>query len=66
MDLSASGMMDVTFVNDLNTFAQEEKFTLTSTLHGETKANNMEQEGLQGPKIKKSSWKKSMLLVLAP
>lgn len=37
MDLSASGMMDVTFVNDQNTFAQEENFTSTSTLHGEKK-----------------------------
>lgn len=51
MDLSAFGMMDVTFVNDLNTFTQEEKFTLTSTLHGKPKANNMEQKGLQGLKI---------------
>lgn len=66
MDISASGMMDVTFVNDLNTFTQEEKFTLTSTLHGEPKANNMEQKGLQGLKIKKSIWKQSMLLVPAP
>lgn len=59
-------MMDVTFVNDLNTFTQEEKFSLTSTLHGEPKANNMEQKGLQGLKIKKSNWKQSMLLVPAP
>lgn len=51
MDLSAFGVMDVTFVNDLNTLAQEEKFTLTSTLHGKTKANNTEQEELQGMKI---------------
>jgi len=55
MDLSASGMMDVTFINDLNTFTQEEKFTLTATLHGKIKANNTKQEGLQGTKIKKSN-----------
>lgn len=66
MDLSASGIMDVTSVNDLNTFTQEQKFILTSTLHGETKANKTEQEGLQGPNVKKSNWKQSMLLVPAP
>lgn len=52
MDLSASGMMDVTFVNDQNTFAQEENFTSTSTLHGEKKIDNIEQKGLQRLELK--------------
>lgn len=52
MDLSAFGMMDVTFVDDQNVFAQEENFTSSSTLHGEKKTNNIEQKGLQGLELK--------------
>lgn len=44
MDLSASEMMIVTFDNDLNTFTEEGKFSLASTLHSWTKSINMEQE----------------------
>lgn len=55
--------MSVTFDNDLNTFTKEGEFSLDTTLHRETKSINMEQDGLEEPKIKKSSWKQSMLLV---
>lgn len=63
MDLSDSRMMNVTFDNDLNTFTKEEEFSLTSTLHTETKSISVEQEALEEPKINKSNWKQSMLLV---